>query len=252
MMEIDPEFKALIPPLSIEEFSQLERNILADGYRDSLVVWEGILLDGHNRFEICGRHKIDFNTVPISLPNRESAMDWIDANQLGRRNLSPSDFAMMLGRRYNRTKKAVGEHRGNQHLERDQNEPLPKTADRLAKQHGVSPATVKRAGQYAEAIEKIKPFVPDIEQEIRKPEGPTQKQVIEAAKEPERAPEKLKPHVANNSGNNEWYTPSRIVEAARMAMGTIDCDPASSVIANATVKATRFYTIQKADSFSAL
>jgi hypothetical protein len=154
---IDPEFKALIPPLSQEEKEQLEKNILAEGCRDALVVWRGvpglngetadILLDGHNRLDICQKHGITFKTIGVDLPSREAASDWIDKNQLGRRNLTPDAFKLLLGRRYNRVKKA--QHRPEK---RDQIDPVTpqRTAERLATEHSVSPATVKRADKLRE------------------------------------------------------------------------------------------------------
>jgi len=147
---IDLEFQALIPPLSIEEKAQLESNIVSEGCRDALVVWEGIILDGHNRFEICQRRGIEYQTKEIVLPDREAAADWIDKNQLGRRNLTPDQMSLIRGRRYNRAKKTKaeagsmgGSSKGHFDL------CLPSTADRLAKEHGVSPATIKRDGRVA-------------------------------------------------------------------------------------------------------
>ena len=146
MIILDKEFQALIPPLSAEEKAQLEENIVAEGCRDALITWQGILLDGHNRYEICERLDIPYRTISIDLPDRDAAADWIDKNQLGRRNLTPDQMSLLRGRRYNRAKKAP--HRPEKG---DQNDPLnpQKTADRLAKEHGVSPATIKRDGKIA-------------------------------------------------------------------------------------------------------
>jgi ParB family chromosome partitioning protein len=52
-------------------------------------------------------------------------------------------------------------------------------------------------------------------------------------------------HVSNNSGNNEWYTPSRFLDSARSVMGGIDLDPASCEIANQAVRASRYFTAEE-------
>ena len=87
-MIIDPEFKALIPPLAPEELAQLEANILADGCRDPLVTWRGILIDGHNRFAICCKHGLTFQAVEREFEDQSHVIEWIIRNQFGRRNLS--------------------------------------------------------------------------------------------------------------------------------------------------------------------
>jgi 16S rRNA G966 N2-methylase RsmD len=86
---IDKEFQALIPPLQSEERIQLESNIKDDGCRDPLVTWNGMLIDGHNRYEICTRLDISFDTVAIEFESRDDAKIWIIENQFGRRNLQP-------------------------------------------------------------------------------------------------------------------------------------------------------------------
>jgi len=91
---IDPEFKALIPPLLPEEREQLEHNI-AERRKcyDPIILWEGIIIDGHNRYEICMKQGIEFGIEEIRLPDREAAKVWIIENQLGKRNLT--DVARM-------------------------------------------------------------------------------------------------------------------------------------------------------------
>jgi hypothetical protein len=96
--QIDREFHSLIAPLKPEEQRQLESNLLAEGCRDALVVWKGILLDGHNRLEICARLRIPYGTSNIELPNRESAKLWIEENQVGRRNLTADQRAAIAYR----------------------------------------------------------------------------------------------------------------------------------------------------------
>ena len=83
---IDKEFKALIEPLKSTEYSQLEENILKDGCRDALVLWGDILVDGHNRLEICQKHGIEFKTVKQEFEDRTAVKIWMLDNQDGRRN----------------------------------------------------------------------------------------------------------------------------------------------------------------------
>ena len=87
-MNINPTFHALIPPLSVEELAQLETNILADGCRDPLVTWNGTLIDGHNRYAICKKHKIKFDSKDIQLADQDAVKVWIIRNQFGRRNIT--------------------------------------------------------------------------------------------------------------------------------------------------------------------
>ena len=95
---VDAGFQSLIAPLTPEERSQLEANIATESCRDALVTWNGILLDGHNRLEICTRLGIRFKTCEVHLPNREAAKLWIEENQIGRRNLSQDQRAAIAYR----------------------------------------------------------------------------------------------------------------------------------------------------------
>ena len=116
-LKIDPEFQSQIPPLTDDEFKQLEENILKEGKLISpLIVWGNTLVDGHNRYAILQKHpEIYFSTMPLRFENREEAVAWICRNQLGRRNLSPEQKRYLLGKQYEAEKKAAKIFRGNQY-----------------------------------------------------------------------------------------------------------------------------------------
>jgi hypothetical protein len=89
-IKLDEEFQSIIPPLKLEEYQQLEANILDEGCREALILWGGILVDGHNRYKICQEHDIPFKTCQLDFEDRRSVRMWIRNNQLGRRNLEPA------------------------------------------------------------------------------------------------------------------------------------------------------------------
>lgn len=94
-MKIDNEFKNLIPALTADEYNELEKSILNEGCRDALVTWNGTLIDGHNRYEICTKHGLPYNTVERVFSCRDDVIEWIIRNQFGRRNLPAYERAKL-------------------------------------------------------------------------------------------------------------------------------------------------------------
>jgi ParB-like chromosome segregation protein Spo0J len=160
-LKIDPEFESRLVPLSVEEFEQLEENIVSQKVCFSpIVVWNGydIILDGHNRYKICKKHGIErYEIIEKSLSDRQAALEWIDKNQLGRRNLSPDQLSLIRGRLYNQRKLNPIDN-----LKKYQNEPSGEnvsskgltTAQQIARETGVSVNTIKRDGKFAERVDR--------------------------------------------------------------------------------------------------
>lgn len=73
-LRIDPEFKNLIRPLRREEYRHLELNLVMEGCREAIVVWDGTIVDGHNRYEICNKLKIPYGVKEQVFPNRDAAI----------------------------------------------------------------------------------------------------------------------------------------------------------------------------------
>jgi flagellar biosynthesis regulator FlaF len=88
MIQIKEDFKNLIPPLTKDEFKQLEDNCLKEGIREKIITWNGFVIDGHNRFEIATRWNLDYQTESKRFDNENDVKEWMINNQFGRRNLS--------------------------------------------------------------------------------------------------------------------------------------------------------------------
>jgi len=91
-LQIKDEFKKFIPPLTVEEFKQLEDNCIAEGIRDAIVTWQGFIIDGHNRYEIAQKHGLKFRVEEKEFEDEKPIKIWMAKNQLGRRNLA--DYVM--------------------------------------------------------------------------------------------------------------------------------------------------------------
>lgn len=256
ILTIDPAFKALIPPLSSEEREQLEANILRDGCREALVIWDGILIDGHNRYEICTRLGIEFEVNEMEFESRDEAELWMINTQRGRRNLHPLDMVPLMER-----KRGILERQAKERMEqgrpKDNEEPPQNfTEDKgevnqsLAADIGVSRPTYEALKTVSEeGTPELKQAVRDKKvgastaAQIASLPAETQAEIVSKPTRGEIVEEARKHvHVGANSGNNEWYTPPRFLEAARDVLGSIDLDPASCDTANKQVQAERFYT----------
>lgn len=174
---VDPEFASLIPPLTEEEFAGLERSILEEGVREPIVTWRGVIVDGHNRYEIATAHGLEFDTVEYGFESRDDAKLWMIDNQCSRRNLPDiekmiladmkRDILAEMGRR---KQSEAGESHGRgmsdeiAFIKNDKSyetEPKVNTQAQLAKMAGVS------SGKFAQ-FEQIKKHRPELIEEIRK------------------------------------------------------------------------------------
>lgn len=174
------QFARLLPKLTKDERNTLEESLRKEGCRDPIITWHGTIIDGHNRYSICKKHGIPFKIKEMDEFSDEDAVKmWIINNQLSRRNLTDEQRERFIGILHNTSKKGQGGARDNAgRKSKAQFEPLKNaarnkkgdntadTAEMIAKQHGVSRETVKRAGKYAAAVDRIGKVSPVAEAKI--------------------------------------------------------------------------------------
>lgn len=172
-LRIDPEFESRIPPLTDDEFKQLEENILADGVIiNPIIVWDGVIVDGHNRFRIVEKHPhITFTTCEREFNDRHDALAWICKNQLGRRNLTFQQKKYLIGKQFEAEKQRQGTN--NQYVQAKSEkcqlgtfQNSVDTAERIAQENGIGRRSVFRAEEFAKAVDIADEIEPGIRSEI--------------------------------------------------------------------------------------
>jgi N6-adenosine-specific RNA methylase IME4/DNA-binding protein H-NS len=190
-MKISEKFKNLIPPLTSEEFNQLEQNCIKDGILESIKTWQGTIIDGHNRYNIAVKNGLSFETKEINFNNESEVVEWIILLQLGRRNLTESQKSYLRGVRYENEKLKSG-------LRTDLVQNLPKvdTAQKLANEYNVSERTIKNDANFSKGIDLIASVEPEKRFEILQETSELTKQEIqEFAKIPKQAENEIKKNV---------------------------------------------------------
>ena len=165
------QLRDLIPPLTVDELHQLELNILKHGVKDPLSIWETtaaiaqiddsntpvfVLIDGHNRYDICKKNRLDYRINLLKFTSLDEVKDYMIDFQLGRRNLTPEQASYLRGLRYLQQKSMRG---GDKFA----NEGQQDVSVALATEYGVSSRTIKRDGEFASGLNKLST---DLKQEI--------------------------------------------------------------------------------------
>lgn len=165
MLKVDPEFQNKIPPLTADEFRQLEENILEDGeVYEPIITWNGVIVDGHNRWKIVQAHpEIPYKTREMDFPDRWAAFDWMYKKQLGRRNLTDEQRMLLLGKMYEARKQS---HGGQIRGSSQNGDTVQRVSEQIAQEMGVGKNTVLRAEKFAKGIEAIREADAEVAEKI--------------------------------------------------------------------------------------
>ncbi|MDT9002086.1 plasmid replication/partition related protein [Paucibacter sp. APW11] len=142
---VNEELKAYIDPLTADEHEALERSLLAEGCRDALVLWGDVLVDGHNRYGICQKHGIPFETVQNTrFKSIEDVHLWMIDQHLGRRSVSDFQRGVLALRK----KEIIAERRERL---------LASSAEAAAQDLAPAPEAAADAPPWAAAAEALPP-----------------------------------------------------------------------------------------------
>ena len=170
----DPEFERFVPPLTPKERELLEESILREGCRDAIIVWNNIILDGYNRYDICTRHGLPYKVQHMHMDSRDDAIAWICINQMGRRNITEETRRYLIGKRYE-AEKRIG---ARNVTGRNQYSPVVVSpemsgkaqrqqlkygvAGRIGNEYNMNHSTIEKYGRYSQAVDRIAEVEPRV------------------------------------------------------------------------------------------
>jgi hypothetical protein len=153
---VEARFRELVPPPPPDELARLEARLLAEPCREPLVVWkeQGVLLDGHHRYDFLSLVGRDYPVVEHSFADVEAAAAWVWEVHYGRRSLTPECKSYLRGRQYNALKgKRGGDRRGGGAESRGAT--LNRAAEAVAQQFRVDRGTIYRDARFAAALDRV-------------------------------------------------------------------------------------------------
>jgi len=190
---VDAEFQNKIPPLTEDEYKQLEQNIIDAGeVYEPIITWNGTIVDGHNRYKIIQTHPgLIWKTKEINFPDKWAAFDWMYKNQLGRRNLTEEQRTYLLGKLYEARKHAVSNEEGRNQYSKEVspqigNQPN-RVSEQIAKEQNIGKNTVLRAEKFSQGVDAIREVSSETADSILRGETKVTKQDVSmvAKAEPE-------------------------------------------------------------------
>jgi rubrerythrin len=266
----------LFPMMNADDFSRLVDDI-SRGYdsRFPILTFEGKILDGRNRYAACLKAEVE----PVYEEwVGDNPVEFVVRANVNRRHFTSSQLAVLALEvekqlaEEARKRQATSTGGSNPQLtqlfaEADKGEAREQAARMVGTNRQYVSDAKNIAEKAPELLDKVRSgemSIPEAKREIHRREFPDEEgfainrcdvcghlysnellscPYCDKFKGMEVIEVERKPHVSNNSGNNEWYTPAEYIDAARYVMGSIDLDPASSDVANQTVKAVTYYTI---------
>jgi phage N-6-adenine-methyltransferase len=258
IFEVHPA-ASIFPMMDPRSFEELKADIKANGVQQCGLLFDGKILDGRNRYKACQEIGIEMTFEEVE-PQDAATFDpiqYVLTHNLYRRHLTESQRAMVAA-------KVTSMRQGDGGPGRPKVPIGTATIDQAAQQLSVGRRSVARAksvcskgsAEIRAAVEQGELAVSTAADFVVAVDDPAEQTRIIASGGSEAVrsvvqsvrvnatAEKARPHVANNSGDNEWYTPAEYIEAATEVLEFIDLDPASSEAANSVVNASTFYTAE--------